>query len=354
MRQLCFAILLVPAIALAQPSKSADEWFNEGDKQYTLGNFDKAIDAFKRAFELQGDPEKQTLYVYNIAQAYRQSNDCSKASFFYKRTIGSAAGLPKPLSTKLQSAVTTSERFVRELEECAKQAQDLSKRPPDNVERQGGPPPRREPPKPVSDATAEPEPAESDGGAPAPRPFGSPPHILELWFGAGGTTISTGSKTISVPVQATFSLVGGYPISLSPGFRLHVGAAFTLMPVSFDKAGSSSANKMSTTGMMIGVMGNVGATFDLSRRFDVRLDAGAGIMSLTGASETAFTGNAVTTGALTTFHVRGALSADYAITPNFVIGPSVALSYSPAKEGLDPSITSFTAFDFMVGAGYRL
>jgi len=353
MRQLGFAILLLPALALAQPSKSADEWFNEGDKQYTLGNFDKAIESFKRAFELQGDPEKQTLYVYNIAQAYRQSNDCSKASFFYKRTIGSAAGLAKPLSTKIQSAVTTSERFVRELEDCVKQAQDLSKRPPDNVERQGGPNNHREPAKAVSDATPEAETADGDHGAP-PASFDARPHILELWFSAGGTTVSTGSKMITVPVQATFSLVAGYPISLGPDLRLHVGAAFTLMPVPFDKAGSTSTNKMTTTGAMIAAMGNLGATYDLSRRFDLRLDAGFGIMSLSGASETAFTNNAVTTGALTTYHVRGALSADYAVTPNFVIGPSLALSYSPAKEGLDPSIKSFIAFDFMVGAGYRL
>jgi tetratricopeptide (TPR) repeat protein len=351
MRQLCFVILLVPALAWAQSSKSADDWFNEGYNQYTLGNFDKAIESFRHAFELQNDPEKQTLYVYNIAQAYRQSNDCVKASFFYKRTISLATSLPKPVSSKVQAAQTTSERFVRELEECNKTAQELSKRQPDNVEKQNGTNSRREPAK-VADSTPDGEGGEADTGTHATSQFGTSPHAFEAWFSGGGTAVATGSKKIPMPVLATFALVAGYPISITPELRLHAGAAFTLLLVPFNK--DTADMKATSTGTMTSAMANIGATYDVARRVDLRFDAGFGIMAITGASETAFTANAPTTGALTTFHVRGGLSLDYAMTPNFVLGPSLALSYSPAKEGLDPTITGFTAFDFMVSAGYRL
>jgi hypothetical protein len=42
------------------------------------------------------------------------------------------------------------------------------------------------------------------------------------------------------------------------------------------------------------------------------------------------------------------------VIPNLVIGPAVALSYSPAKAGLRDDVKSFTSVDFMVGVGYRM
>ena len=46
MRKICLAVLLVPALAWAQPKpppKTAGDWYKEGENQYILGNFDKAI-----------------------------------------------------------------------------------------------------------------------------------------------------------------------------------------------------------------------------------------------------------------------------------------------------------------------
>jgi len=46
-------LLLIPAAAPAWAApRTADEWYEEGANQYTLGNFDKAIDAFKQGFSL--------------------------------------------------------------------------------------------------------------------------------------------------------------------------------------------------------------------------------------------------------------------------------------------------------------
>ena len=53
--------------------------------------------------------------------------------------------------------------------------------------------------------------------------------------------------------------------------------------------------------------------------------------------------------------VRGAISGDYAITPNiYATLVPFAFTYSPPKDGLAPDIKSITSIDFaMVGIGYR-
>src|SRR5262249_3777626 len=84
MRKISFAVLLlqllIPAAAPAWAApKTADEWYEDGANQYTLGNFDKAIDAFKQGFSLEPDESKKANYLYNIAQAYRQTHDCKNA-----------------------------------------------------------------------------------------------------------------------------------------------------------------------------------------------------------------------------------------------------------------------------------
>jgi hypothetical protein len=64
---------------------------------------------------------------------------------------------------------------------------------------------------------------------------------------------------------------------------------------------------------------------------------------------------APTSGALAMLAVRAAASVDYMITPNlFATLTPIAFSYSPAKAGLRPEISSLTRLDFMVGVGYRM
>jgi hypothetical protein len=86
----------------------------------------------------------------------------------------------------------------------------------------------------------------------------------------------------------------------------------------------------------------------------VRGDLGVGALFFTNASGSPFTEGAPTSGALTMFHIRVGIGADYAITPNVLATVMPAFSYSPPKSGLDPSITAITAIDFMVGLGYRM
>ena len=88
-----------------------------------------------------------------------------------------------------------------------------------------------------------------------------------------------------------------------------------------------------------------------------RLDVGVGVLVFSGLDKQGnpFTMNGTAaTGALSTFHTRVAVSADYAVTPNVVVTATpIAFAYSPAPSGFDPSISSLTTLSFLVGVGYR-
>jgi opacity protein-like surface antigen len=264
--------------------------------------------------------------------------------------LGLVANLPKPVSSKIQGAAQTSERFVHELEPCVKQSRELGQRPPDSLGTTGERPAEsahKEPVKTVAVAGQEP----SDHPDEEPAKPGDAPHAIEAWLAGGGSSVSAGK--IDVPVQATFALTAGYPISITPQFRVHVGGAFTFTPVPYTIDKTATMAAQSKTGQLTAIMANVGATYDVIPRLDLRLDAGIGGLFFN-ASESQFTDNNPTSGALTMFHVRGGFAIDYAVIPNLVIGPAVALSYSPAKAGLRDDVKSFTSVDFMVGVGYRM
>jgi tetratricopeptide (TPR) repeat protein len=76
------------ALAAEKPEKLADKKSNvearraydDGTKFYNLGDFDRAISNYRKAFEIKPEP----VFLYNIAQAYRLKGDLRQAVFFYK------------------------------------------------------------------------------------------------------------------------------------------------------------------------------------------------------------------------------------------------------------------------------
>jgi tetratricopeptide (TPR) repeat protein len=360
MRKICLAVLLVPALAWAGP-KTADEWYKEGANQYNLGNFDKAVDAFKQGFELEPDESKKPTYLYNVAQAYRLANDCRNALFFYKRYLSLKANdTVKPIPVKTRKEI---EERIPELEACVQQQSSISKKPPvNNLPPDGdggekvdkGPaaePPHKEAPREVAAATTGPATGgDADDGGSVTVPATAAPHLISARLIGGGTKVSAGENP--VPVQATFALVAGHPIAINPKLTVEAGAALTFTPVPFESSRMMGASK---TGQLWGLLANAGVTYEVMPKLGVRVDAGLGALFFANIDESPFTGGNVTSGALSMFHVRGALSADYAITPNVVLTfAPVAFTYSPPKAGLVADIKSITSIDFaMVGIGYR-
>jgi tetratricopeptide (TPR) repeat protein len=81
-------LLLALATPLrAQPSdanqKRAVELVNQGLKHDDLGEYDQAIDAYKQAYELTGEPD----IMYLLGQAYRGKGDCAQARRAFEKTI---------------------------------------------------------------------------------------------------------------------------------------------------------------------------------------------------------------------------------------------------------------------------
>ncbi len=362
------ALVLVPTLAMAQPSRTPDEWYKEGETQYNLGNFQGAVDAFKKGFELEPNESKKAAYLYNVAQAYRQAKDCSNAQFFYKRYLALKDNdTKKPLKPDKRKEI---EDRIAELDECAKQQEIIRSKPPDTNIR-----PDSEDPKPDPNKDPKPDPNKDPKGTDPKKVVGdagnkgegegegeegegegdvrkttevTQPKLLSVRAFGGGAKLSTGD--LEVPVQATFGLIAGYPLALSDQLIIDIGAGFTFTPVPYE-----TTMKVNKTGKMIGVMVDAGVTFAVAPKIGIRADVGAGILAFGGISESPFTDGQATTGALTMFHVRAGLSADYAVTPNFLLSlMPIAFSYSPAHEGLRDDIKSITALDFMVGLGYRM
>jgi hypothetical protein len=85
MRWMALALLMVGGLARAQLAKppsyeEAKHHFEEGTKAYNLGEFMRAVEEYKAAYNAKPDP----VFLYNIAQAYRLSGNLSQAEFFYR------------------------------------------------------------------------------------------------------------------------------------------------------------------------------------------------------------------------------------------------------------------------------
>jgi tetratricopeptide (TPR) repeat protein len=205
------ALVLAPSLASAQ--KTPDEWYKEGETQYNLGNFEKAIEAFKQGFSLETTDSKKSAYLYNIAQSYRQAKDCSNAQFFYKRFLALRdADANKPLKADTRREV---EERIKELEECARNQEAIKNRPPDKTfkpdEQDTGTTKTPIKPKP-DDVAIKPKPDDGNDDDDNHRvtkatPAAGPRVISARLFG-GGAKIRVGGP-LDVPVQATFALIAG-------------------------------------------------------------------------------------------------------------------------------------------------
>jgi len=346
------ALVLAPLLAFGQP-KTPEDWYKEGENQYNLGNFDKAVDAFKKGFELEDSETKKAAYLFNIAQAYRQAKNCVEAQFFYKRYLAfKDADVKRPLAPDKRKEI---EDRINELEECARQQEAIRNKPPDHNENPGKSDPnadpsnKQDPNKQVADTTKPPDDEihKDIGEQPTPVPEG-PPKVVSVRVAGGGAKVSTGD--LDVPVQATLALLGGYPLSINDQLLIELGAGLTFTPVPFEDVMGNSK-----TANLTSVMANVGAVYKVAPKIGLRAELGVGLLLFGGASESPFTDFAATSGTLSMPHVRVGVSADFAITNNVIatVAP-IAFSFSPAKEGLRSDISSITSLDFMVGLGYRM
>ncbi len=317
----------VPAIAWAQP-KSADDYFKEGEGAYNVQDFDKAIDAFKKGYELEPDDSKKAAYLYNVGQAYRQKKDCANARFFYKRYLALKDNdTKKPLKPEKRREIET---WITELEACAA-SQAVADRPPD-------------PKTPIGPVIKTDD--ENKVGVQVPEPRGP---MLSMRLGGGAAKVLAGD--LELPVRVSAGMVAGYPLELGEQLTLELGGGFAYTRLSFEQPATMMKDSASTTALYA----NAAARLTVAPRIGLRGDVGAGVRWLAGVSRTPFTNDRATTGALPMFLAHVSVAVEVALTSNlFAVLVPAALSYSPPPAGLRDDIKSIIAIDVMIGIGYRI
>lgn len=366
------AAMLCSAIAFAEP-KTADDWYKEGETQYNLGDFDKAADAFKKGFALEQTDSKKPAYLYNVAQAYRQGKKCKDAGFFYKRYLSlKEQDTVKPLSEEKRKEI---EGWIAELDECEKTQNSVAaKNPTSTLPNNTTKPVTTTTTVPTTTATTKPvTPAKpttvgsSDGGGVESSAgggdgdgdgdggelhgstvVGAQPRTIDLRVTGGIAKVSSGD--ISVPIEPSFNLFAGYPIAINPQLVIDVGVDAAYLPVPYKLADGTQK-----TGGFINAMVGGSVAYQVAPAIDVRGGVAAGVLVLSGVTDAGnpFTKmGAATSGALGMFAVRVDAAVDYAFTPNVYATLDPAVSYSPAKDGLNTS--QFTRIDILLGVGYRM
>ena len=125
MKRAVVALVLASAsVAIAQPDDDgpnkarAKTLYDSASKHYALREFPQAIDEFKKAYELLPEP----LFLFDIAQSYRQLHDCENARGFYKTYLAKAPDADDR---------TKVEKFIAEMDQCiAEQPRPLPPPPP--------------------------------------------------------------------------------------------------------------------------------------------------------------------------------------------------------------------------------
>ena len=170
MTRIILAIALVlfaarPALA----DEKAKQLYDEGLRHYNLAEYTDAITSWKEAYRLS----KKPLLLFNIAQAYRLSGDCTQALTFYDSYQREE---PTP---KNQEEL---DQYVTECKAKASEAKVTPKPPDKPIEPPPPPPPPTNPPPP------------SPPPAPAPAPAAGG-HATVGWA-VGGAGIVLGLASI--------------------------------------------------------------------------------------------------------------------------------------------------------------
>ena len=224
------------AAKVKSPPKSpekveAQARFEKGLKAYNLGNFPDAIVEFSKAYDLFPEP----VFLFNIAQAHRQSGNTERALFFYRRYLAS--------DPSAQNGAEV-ERRIHDLETALAAKKEAPGQPPAGPPATVVPPPASAPP-----ALVNPQPtpvASSQGSAmgltedPSERPQpGRSLRLAGLSLGAVGVVglVAGGYYATRVNALRTDAFSGPY----DAGKLSSAKSAQTMERVSFVVGGAALA-----------------------------------------------------------------------------------------------------------------
>ncbi|MEO7095166.1 MAG: tetratricopeptide repeat protein [Polyangiales bacterium] len=80
----CVTLLLARVAYAEDPeTRAAKRHFDRGQKLFTLGKFDEALDEYQKAYDASPLPD----FLYNIGQCHRNIGDYEQAIFSFKRFL---------------------------------------------------------------------------------------------------------------------------------------------------------------------------------------------------------------------------------------------------------------------------
>jgi tetratricopeptide (TPR) repeat protein len=163
---------------------------DRGTTFYNLGQFEEAIGEYRKGYEQKADP----VFLYNIAQAYRQLGQLDKALFFYRRYLSTApVGPNRP---QVVERIGALEQLIDAQERARSPA------PPEPLSGTVAAAPAALPPSLSAPPPRPPDSALASGAAPPPA---RPPLWHRWWFWAGIGTLVAGGLAVGLIVSSAKS-----------------------------------------------------------------------------------------------------------------------------------------------------
>lgn len=339
-----FCLLTTAGSALADKDRSV-EYYNAGKKKYNLGEFDEAIELFKKAY----DEFEAPAYLYNIAQAYRQKDDCKKALFFYERFLAE-----KPDSDQADAVRGHIETLKTE---CAGDLETGEPQPEDapssgvgetqDTDSGGASQPAASGAEVGANIPVEPtaESAESSVVVgPTPADVRAP--LLALTLEVGPSFYSMGE--VVVPVAGALRLGAAYPRELGP-VSVEAGVSAILERMEYQKQ-AGEASVLFTT-----LLATVAVGYPLSDVMRVGGELGLGMFSFSGleSGNPFLDGQMAQEGTARSFCVRLGGSFEYALATGLNASFAPALLLPSTDEGLAAHVGSIRTLQLLAGAHYR-
>jgi tetratricopeptide (TPR) repeat protein len=182
---LMLAHVQAPAWAAGQDAQAtAKARYEEAARQYDLKEYPAALDGFREAYRLSGDP----VFLFNIAQCQRKLGNNQDAIDFYKSYLRRRPDAPNRDEV---------ERRLAELEKLVAEQKPAAPAPePSPQQIEVTPPPAAPVPQPASPVT---QPAGLDltSQAPPPEPS-STPIYRTWWFWTGAGVVVAGGVVTAI------------------------------------------------------------------------------------------------------------------------------------------------------------
>jgi hypothetical protein len=322
-------VMTMTGRARADDAQQARDLFTQGNTLFDLGQFDKAIDAWQKGYQLKNDPG----FLYNIAQAYRVMGDTQKAIFFYKRYLSNS---PKAHNrAEVEQKIDALQKQLS-AQDQAKEIPPPGPLGPGNPLQNANPPAEATSPPPASSwqpagsetttagATAPAANGEIAATAPPVEESGRPRHV-DLAAAIGFDTWASGVQGNANPSFA-FTLSGGYTFGEPRAkVRFRLGALF----------GYTFLQETSSKDSFASFLIDPTVELRLSQKFLLDVDLGLGVLAIGGLNAQSAlleNPNVAVKGTQALGELRIGAGLQYELLPTLSVFVWPAIANSPKKQ----------------------